>query len=461
MIISKEWFISIKIYVIVYHLSFNYYITYPLLIIDLNDNEIGILMETNNYLQKNFAERIGGKDFGVEGESLNSKKNKFVKITEAKNQAIKANPDIEMLDFGVGEADEMADSIIRDELKKQVDVFENRGYADNGIFLFKEAAARFMEREFNVRLNPSIQVNHCIGAKSGLAILPLAFINPGDWVIMTTPGYPIFGTNAKYLGANIYNLPLKKEHSFIPNLDSIPEDILNKAKAIVVNYPNSPTGAIVGIDFYEKLISIAKKYNIAIIQDAAYSKMVYNSRPLSFLSVDGALDVGIEVHSLSKLFNMTGWRLGFIAGNEHIIKAFAMLKDNIDCGQFKAIQKAGVKALENSQITDKLVSKYRRRLQAMVDILKAKGFDAQMPGGSYFLYVNIPKGIKDGPTFENAEQFTEWLIREKLISNVPWDDPEAGNYFRLSATFIADDIEQEKAVLNELERRLEDVRFIF
>ncbi len=416
-------------------------------------------MKNNNYIKNNFAQRIGGKQFGVDDESFKDKKNKFVKIIEAKNQAIKDNPDIEMLDFGVGEADEMADPIIREELKKQVDVFENRGYADNGIFEFKETCAKFMKNQLKVELNPSTQINHCIGAKSGLAILPLAFIESGDTVIMTSPGYPIFGTNAGYLGADIYKLPLIKENGFIPDLNNIPEDILRKAKVMVINYPNSPTGAVVGKDFYEEVIRIAKKYEIIIIQDAAYSMMVYNSDPISFLSVNGAMDVGVEVHSLSKLFNMTGWRLGFVAGNELIVKAFAMLKDNIDCGQFKAIQKAGIKALENPQITDKLVIKYKRRLEAMVRIFKSKGFDVKMPGGSYFLYIEIPKGIKNGPSFDNAEQFSQWLIREKLISNVPWDN--AGNFFRLSATFIAEDIEKEKAVLIELEKRLKDVDFYF
>jgi LL-diaminopimelate aminotransferase len=416
-------------------------------------------MKNNNYINNNFAQRIGGKQFGVEDESFKAKKNKFVKIIEAKNQAIKENPDIEMLDFGVGEADEMADPIIREELKKQVDVFENRGYADNGIYEFKKACATFMKNQLGVKLDPSTQINHCIGAKSGLAILPLAFIEPGDTVIMTSPGYPIFGTNSEYLGAEIFKIPLKKENRFIPDIHNIPEKVLKKAKVMVINYPNSPTGAVVGKDFYEEIIKIAKKYEIIVIQDAAYSMMVYNTDPISFLSVNGAMDVGIEVHSLSKLFNMTGWRLGFIAGNELIVKAFAMLKDNIDCGQFKAIQKAGIKALENPQITDKLVIKYRRRLEAMVGILKSKGFDVQMPGGSYFLYVEIPKGIKNGPTFDNAEQFSQWLIREKLISNVPWDD--AGNFFRMSATFIAEDIEKENAVLKELKNRLDNVEFYF
>lgn len=412
------------------------------------------------YIQKNFSLRIGGENFG-NPELERKKKNKFVKIYEAKNEAKKNHPNLEILDFGVGEADEMTDPIIRNELKQETDKFENRGYADNGIFEFKEAVSKYMKRMYGVELNPYTQINHCIGAKSGLSILPLAFINSGDTVIMTVPGYPIFGTNAEYLGAEIYKLPLRKEKNFIADFSEIPEDVLKKAKVMVLNYPNSPTGAVVSRNFFENAVQIAKKHNIVIVQDAAYSQMVYGeAEPLSFLSVDGAMDVGIEVHSMSKLFNMTGWRMGFVAGNELIVKAFAMLKDNIDCGQFKAIQKASIKALENPQITKDLVKKYQRRLGRMVEILRNKGFDVKMPGGSYFLYVEIPKGLKNSDiSFDSAESFSQWLIKEKLISTVPWDD--AGHFFRLSATFIAETLEKENEVFKEFERRINDIEFDF
>lgn len=418
-------------------------------------------MKTNTieYIQNNFANRIGGKNFAIEDESNKKRKNKFVKILEAKNEAKKLHPDIEILDFGVGEADEIVDFVIREELKKEIDVFENRGYADNGIFEFKVAVSKYMKQMFNVDINPYTQINHCIGAKSGLAILPLVFINPGDLVITTVPGYPIFGTNTEYLGGELYKLPLRKENDFIADFSEIPEEILIKAKVIVLNYPNSPTGAVADREFYINAINIAKKYNIVIIQDAAYIRLVYDSEPISILSIDGAMDVAVEVHSMSKLFNMTGWRMGFIAGNEYIVKAFSMLKDNIDCGQFKAIQKASIKALENPKITDKLVEKYKRRLKIMVKILKNKGFGVKMSGGTYFLYVKIPKAVKNEVTFNTAEDFSQWLIKKKLISSVPWDD--VGHFFRLSATFVAKDKDEEEKVLQEFKNRLEDIEFLF
>lgn len=411
------------------------------------------------YIHKNFADRIGGSKFGKDDGDNKKRKNKFVKIYEAKNEAKKIHPDMEILDFGVGEADDMADSIIRDELKKEVDVFENRGYADNGIFEFKDAVSKYMNSEFGVSLDPNTQINHSIGAKSALAILPFVFIDKGDLAIMTVPGYPIFGTNTEYLGGELYKAPLLKENNFLPDLDKIPQDTLKRAKVLVLNYPNSPTGMVADKSFFKEAIALAKENNIAIIQDAAYISLVYDTEPYSFLSIDGAMDVGVEVHSMSKLFNMTGWRMGFVAGNELIVKAFSMVKDNIDCGQFKAIQKASIKALENPDITKKLVEKYKRRLSKMVGILRKKGFDASMPGGSYFLYVQIPKSVKNGRSFSNAEDFSEWLIKEKGISTVPWDD--AGHFFRLSATIIAESIDEENRIFEEFEKRLSNVNFTF
>jgi LL-diaminopimelate aminotransferase len=414
---------------------------------------------SRKYIELNFSDRIGGKNFGVDDESQKKKKNKFVKILEAKNAVKKDHPDIEILDFGVGEADDMVDSSIRDELKKEVDVFDNRGYADNGIKEFKQVAAKYMSNQYDVKLKADTQVNHCIGAKSGLAILPYVFINPGDFVIVTVPGYPIFGTNTEYLGGKVYKLPLRKERNFIADFSEVPEDVLKKTKVININYPNSPTGTVVNEDYYKEIIKIAKKYNIAIVQDAAYIGLVYNSKPLSILSVEGAMDVAVEVHSMSKLFNMTGWRMGFVCGNEHIVKAFAMLKDNIDCGQFKAIQKASIKALENPNITKKLVEKYKNRLTKMVNILKNAGFDVKMPGGSYFIYTEMPKGIKNGKKFNNAEEFSQWLIKEKQISTVPWDD--SGHFIRLSSTFVAENENDENRILDEFKNRLMSIDFEF
>lgn len=290
-------------------------------------------------------------------------------------------------------------------------------------------------------------------------MIPSAFINPGDVTIMTVPGYPVLGTHTEWYGGRVYNLPLLSKNSFLPDLDSVPSDIRSKAKLIVVNYPNNPTGAMATETFFTELVQFARENNIVVIQDAAYAALTYNHEPLSFLSIPGAKDVGIEIHSLSKSYNMTGWRMAFVAGNELVVKAYGNVKDNYDSGQFKAIQKAAVAALEHPEITHKINAKYERRLKALVAILNKLGFDASVPGGTFYLYVQAPKGTKSGIKFETAEDFSQFLIREKLISSVPWDD--AGHFVRFSSTFEAADEAEESKILAEIERRLSDLTFEF
>jgi LL-diaminopimelate aminotransferase len=195
------------------------------------------------------------------------------------------------------------------------------------------------------------------------------------------------------------------------------------------------------------------------MQDAAYAALTYEGESESFLSIPGAMDVGVEFHSLSKAYNMTGWRIAFVVGNELIVKGIAAVKDNIDSGQFAGIQKAGIYALENPGITAKTVAKYKRRLSLLVDALNSVGFSAKMPGGTFFLYVGAPKGIKGGQKFENGEEFSQYLITEMLISTVPWDN--VGNYIRFSATFAAKGEEEEKRIINEIKARLSKVEFEF
>ncbi len=227
---------------------------------------------------------------------------------------------------------------------------ENRGYADNGIAEYKEAAARFMHRNFGVELDPAKEINHCIGSKTALAMLPAAFINPGDVTLMTVPGYPVAGTHTKYYGGSVYALPLLPAHDFLPQLDAIPADVLQRAKLLVLCYPNSPTGKVATRDFYQRVIEFAHKHQIVVVQDAAHVMLTFEGRPLSFLSVPGAKEVGVEVHSMSKAFHMIGWRLGWVCGHERIVQAFADVKDNSDSGQFIAIQKAGAAALDDDAI---------------------------------------------------------------------------------------------------------------
>lgn len=411
-------------------------------------------MAEESYIQSLFAERLGGGNFGKD-----TKIYKFEKIKRAKRAAKEKNPGVELIDLGVGEPDEMAFPGVVEKMQEECAKPENRGYADNGIQEFRDAAARYMERIYGVSLDPAKEILHSIGSKPALAMIPAIYINVGDITLMTVPGYPVIATHTRWYGGEVYNLPLKEENRFLPDLDSIPSDIKKRAKLLYINYPNNPTGAVATREFYKKVVEFAKDNNVIVVQDAAYAGLNYNGKPLSFLSISGAKDVGVEIHSLSKAFNMTGWRLAFVAGNPLIVSGFGFVKDNYDSGQFIAIQKSGIYALKHTEITDAICEKYKRRLKMMVDILNSVGFNAAMPGGSFYLYVRAPKGIRGRRRFETAEDFSEYLIMEKLISTVPWDD--AGHYIRLSATFVAKGEKEEKMVLEEVGRRLAEMKLEF
>jgi len=413
---------------------------------------------SESFIQNLFAERIGGRQYGKSTAIY-----KFEKIKRAKRAALAANPGAEIIDMGVGEPDEMAFPEVVQKLHEEARKPENRGYADNGDAVLKEAAARYLERVSGVRgINPETEVMHSIGSKAALSILPAALINPGDYVLMTTPGYPVFGTHAKYYGGLVHNLPLTAENNFLPDLDSIPRDVLTKAKVLVINYPNNPTGASATPEFFAKVVAFAKANNIVVIHDAAYAALVFEGKPLSFLATPGAKDVGLELHSTSKSFNMTGWRCGFVAGNELLVKAYGDVKDNTDSGQFLAIQHAAAYCFEHPEITEKIAAKYSRRMDALVKLLRERGFDARKPKGSFFLYVKAPRvAVRNGSPieFKNAEGVSQWLITEKMISTVPWDD--AGAYLRFSVTFVATDRAEEQRVLKIITQRLSDVQLGF
>ncbi len=410
----------------------------------------------SDYIQNLFADRIGGKTFGL-GTVLY----KFEKIKRARRAVEKEHPETPIIDMGVGEPDWMADSTVVERLYAEAKKRENRGYSDNGILPFQEAAANYMQTVFGVHgLNPQTEICHSIGSKPALAMIPQAFINPGDVAIVTVPGYGVLATMTKFLGGEVYQLPLLPENDFLPDLDSVPADIAKRAKLFYMNYPNNPTGAVATPEFFRKVIDFAKKNEIIVISDAAYAALTFDGyAPLSFLSIPGAKEVGVEIQSLSKAFNMTGWRLGFVAGNEKVVKGFACVKDNNDSGQFKAIQYAGVQALSTPSITERTVAKYSRRHNLLVKALSEVGFKVKKPKGSFYLYAQAPKGIEGGATFNTAEDFSQWLIREKQISTVPWDD--AGHFIRFSVTFMADTEAAEIALMDEIKRRLSDAKFVW
>ena len=406
------------------------------------------------YFQQLFADRIGGANYGKGSEIY-----KFEKIKRAKRKALAEHPERKLVDFGIGENDEMAAANVRRVMAAEIDKPENRGYADNGIAAFKEAVARFMQREFQVELDPVREINHCIGTKTALAMLPAAFINPGDVTLMTVPGYPVAGTHTKYYGGEVHRLPLCAQNDFLPDLAAVPADIRRRAKLLVINYPNSPTGKVATREFFARVVDFAAKHEIVVIQDAAHVMLSYGDRPLSFLEVPGARDVGVEVHSLSKGWNMIGWRMGWVCGHERIVRALADVKDNSDSGQFIAIQKAAAAALDDPSIPRMAGEKYGRRLRKLVATLRYCGFHCQVPGGTYFLYTASPKGLSGGDRFATAEAASQFLITEHSICTVPWDD--AGAFLRFSVTYEAADEAAEDALMAETQRRLKALNLEF
>jgi LL-diaminopimelate aminotransferase len=409
---------------------------------------------SDSYIQKLFAERIGGENYGKSTAIY-----KFEKIKRAKRAALADFPDRSLIDFGIGENDEMAPEPVRKAMVAEVNKLENRGYADNGISEYQEAAARYLKRNFGVELDPATQICHSIGSKPAYALLPAAFINPGDVTLFTVPGYPVASTWTKYLGGTVHNLPLTPENDFFPDLDGIPADVLEKAKILVINYPNSPSGKVATRAFYEKVVAFAKKNNIIVVQDAAHLPFTHGEKPLSFLEIPGALDVGVEVHSMSKGWHMIGWRLGFVAGNALIVKAYGDVKDNTDSGQFKATQKAAAAALDDDSLWQAAQKKYQRRMELLVAELRKLGFTLNVPEGTYFLYAKAPKGLVGGADFENAEAASQWFIREKSVVTVPFDD--VGPHLRFSVTYEAPTEADEKAYMETFAARMAGSTFRF
>lgn len=412
-------------------------------------------MADMDYLQDLFAERIGGRMFGKDTAIY-----KFEKIKRAKRAAVAAHPEIPLIDMGVGEPDEMAFPMVVEALHAEAAKKENRFYADNGCAEFKQAVSDYMKGLYGVELDPATEINHSMGSKSALSLLPVCFINPGDVSLMTSPGYGVMGTWTQYLGGRVVKMPLTRENGFLPDFSQVSEEDRRAAKLVYLNYPNNPTGAVATPEFYDAAIAFAKEIHALLVIDAAYAPLNFRGKPLSIFSRPGAKDVAVELHSMSKGFNMTGWRLGWVCGNASAVKAFATVKDNADSGQFLAIQKAAALALQaQEEITPRINEKYLRRLTALTNTLRKLGFQAEVPQGSFYLYVGIPKGTADGMKFDSAEEFSQWLIADKLISTVPWDD--AGHFVRFSATFEASDVEEEAKVLQEVERRLATSKFLF
>lgn len=402
-----------------------------------------------DFIDNKVSDRLGGPSFFESSDKLY----KFEKIKKITTEVKSKFPDINLIDMGVGEPDKMADNSIVDILCIEAGKSENRFYSDNGIIEFQEAACRYLDNVYNLKGITPENIVHGIGSKPVLAMIPLCFMNPGDICLMPAPAYQVLGTYSKFLGGEIYKLPLCPENNFYPDLDDIPENINKRAKLLYLNYPNNPTGQIATKEFYEYAVEFAKKNDIIIVSDLAYGSLTYGDcKPISILSIEGALDVCIEIHSLSKSFNMTGWRLAFVVGSKKAMQIYCAIKGHTDSGQFRAIQKAGAYALDNYDLIDLNKERYSRRFDLLVNVLKQVGFDAKKPDAGFYSYVNIPKGVKDGVKFTNAEEASLYILSHALVSTIPWDD--CGSFLRFSVTYDADSLLDEINVMNELKSRL-------
>lgn len=303
---------------------------------------------------------------------------------------------VDLIDLSIGDPDLPTPRHIVEAMKTAVEKSVHHRYPSyEGMLSYREAVAGWYKKRFNVALDPKKEVLSLIGSKEGIGHIPLAFVNPGDIVLVSSPGYPVYPVGTVFAGGESYIMPLLEANNFLPDLSVIPEDVLKKVRLMFINYPNNPTSAVAGKEFFEKVITFAKKHNIIVCHDAAYSEVYYyGKRPISFLELDGAKDVGIEFHSLSKTYNMTGWRIGFAAGNPEVIAGLGKIKSNLDSGVFQAVQEAAIAALNTGdEILSEIRAAYQERRDALYEGLKSIGLHAIKPEATFYLWTRIPVGF--------------------------------------------------------------------
>ncbi len=318
----------------------------------------------------------------------------FAEIDRKKKAAIAAGKDV--INLGVGDPDRPTPRPIIESLQKNVEVSSYHQYAlDQGAPELRQSIADFCQRRYGIALDPATEILPLIGSKEGLAHFPLAVLNPGDISLVPDPCYPVYRSASMFAGADVYTMPLVPELGFLPDLDAIPADVYARARLMFLNYPNNPTAGMADRAFFEKVVALAHQYGFVIAQDAAYNEMYYEEPALSILEIPGAKDVAVEFHSLSKTFNMTGWRVGFAIGNPAIVAALGQIKANTDSGIFTAIQMAAKTALDQYELlTPPIRDLYRQRRDAFVDALSKAGWKVHSPRSTFYVWIPCPEGVK-------------------------------------------------------------------
>jgi LL-diaminopimelate aminotransferase len=315
----------------------------------------------------------------------------FASIDKMKQKAI--DKGIDLIDLSIGDPDMPTPSHIVNAMKKAVQKPANYRYPSyEGMLSYREAVSRWYKKRFNVKLDAQTEVLSLIGSKEGIGHIPLAFINPGETVLVPSPGYPVYATGTLFAGGRSFFMPLREENDFLPDLTVIPKNVLKKAKLIFLNYPNNPTSATASLQFYKDIVRIALKYNIIVCHDASYTEIYYEvKKPLSFMQIPGAKDTGIEFHSLSKTYNMTGWRIGFAVGNRDILAGLGKIKTNLDSGVFQAIQEAAIFALDTDDSTLSTIRKtYQERRDILYSGLKRLGMHLMKPKATFYIWTKVP-----------------------------------------------------------------------
>ncbi len=337
----------------------------------------------------------------------------FAAIDKMKQEAIARGVDI--INLGIGDPDLPTPMPIIESLAKAAKDPKHHQYPSyEGMLSFRKAVAEWYKRRFNVTLDPANEVLTLIGSKEGIGHIHLAFVDPGDIVLVPSPGYPVYPVGTSFCGGQSYIMPRTKANGFLPDLTAIPKDVAKKAKLMWLNSPNNPTSVIMTKDYFKRVVDFAQEHQVIVCHDAAYSEIYYDGRrPSRFMEVDGAKDVGVEFHSLSKTYNMTGWRLGFVVGYKGVLAGLGKVKSNLDSGCFEAVQEAGITALSlDDAVTDDLRRTYQDRRDTLVPGLKQLGLEVDPPPAAFYVWVTVPKGY-------TSASFTAHLLEKAGIVTTP------------------------------------------
>ncbi len=356
----------------------------------------------------------------------------FAEIDKKIREALDKGVDV--IKLGIGDPDRPTPKYIVDRMKAEAALTRNHSYPpDEGLLEFREAVCRYYARRFGVDLDPNKEIIVLIGSKEGIAHISACYVNPGDLNLVPDPGYPVYSIGTLFAGGEVYRMPLLEENDYLPDLEKIPEEAASRAKLMFLNYPNNPTGAVSSKELFEKVVQFARRNDIVVCHDSAYLDIAFDGyRPLSFLETPGAKEVGIEFGSLSKPFNMTGWRLGYAVGCADVLEALYRYKTNIDSGNFKAVQYTGVEALDNPASDEHVLNMqqmYKERRDVVVRALQEAGCPLSVPKASFYVWAPVPEGF-------TSQDFVAYLLEKTGVVVTPGRGfGEYGEgYFRIALT---------------------------